>query len=159
MTIALRCSASAASGAGATAVTAGAPGEASAGFDDAGRVAGEPVAVAVAGAGGELGGPDRPPHAASPTSPRSAITLREPMDAAYGQKAMTASLVSSSTGDPSGGGPRRLVALDWMRGLVMVLMAVDHSSEQFNAGRLFTDSALFYPPGTPLPAGQFLTRW
>lgn len=72
---------------------------------------------------------------------------------------MAASLVSSSTGDPSGGGPRRLVALDWMRGLVMVLMALDHSSEQFNAGRLFTDSALFYPPGTPLPAAQFLTRW
>ncbi len=55
--------------------------------------------------------------------------------------------------------PGRLVALDWMRGLVMVLMAVDHSSEAFNAGRLFTDAAFFYKPGTPLPALQFFTRF
>ena len=55
--------------------------------------------------------------------------------------------------------PHRLVALDWMRGLVMVLMAFDHSSEELNAGRLFTDGALFYQPGTPLPAAQFLARW
>jgi len=41
----------------------------------------------------------------------------------------------------------------------MVLMAVDHSSESFNAGRLFTDGAFVYHPGTPLPAAQFLTRW
>jgi uncharacterized membrane protein len=53
----------------------------------------------------------------------------------------------------------RLLPLDVMRGLVMMLMAIDHSSEAFNAGRLFTDSALFYRPGTPLPAAQFLTRW
>jgi uncharacterized membrane protein len=54
---------------------------------------------------------------------------------------------------------RRLVAIDWMRGLVMVLMALDHSSESFNAGRLFTDGVFVYRPGTPLPAAQFLTRW
>ncbi len=53
----------------------------------------------------------------------------------------------------------RMVALDWMRGLVMVLMAIDHSSDAFNGGRLFTDAATFYKPGTPLPAAQFLTRW
>lgn len=53
----------------------------------------------------------------------------------------------------------RLPALDWMRGLVMVLMAIDHSSDAFNAGRLFTDSAQLYQPGAPLPAAQFLTRW
>jgi uncharacterized membrane protein len=52
-----------------------------------------------------------------------------------------------------------MVALDWMRGLVMVLMAIDHSSDAFNAGRLFTDAAMLYKPGTPLPAAQFLTRW
>jgi uncharacterized membrane protein len=46
-----------------------------------------------------------------------------------------------------------------MRGIVMVLMAVDHSSGEFNAGRLFTDSVRMYTPGTPLPALQFLTRW
>jgi uncharacterized membrane protein len=53
----------------------------------------------------------------------------------------------------------RLVPLDWMRGIAMVLMAVDHSSEAFNAGRLFTDSMFFYQPGMPLPAAQFFTRF
>ena len=53
----------------------------------------------------------------------------------------------------------RLPALDWMRGLVMVLMAIDHSSDAFNNGRLFTDAAFMWHPGTLLPAGQFLTRW
>ena len=33
----------------------------------------------------------------------------------------------------------RLVAIDWMRGFVIVLMAVDHASEAFNAGRFMTD--------------------
>ncbi len=54
---------------------------------------------------------------------------------------------------------QRLIALDLMRGLVMVLMALDHSSEAFNRGRVFTDSVAFYHPGTHLPAAQFLTRW
>ena len=53
----------------------------------------------------------------------------------------------------------RLVELDWLRGLVMVLMTIDHASDSFNAGRLFTDAVFFYTPGTPLPAGQFLLRW
>jgi uncharacterized membrane protein len=53
----------------------------------------------------------------------------------------------------------RLVALDWMRGLVMVLMAIDHSSDAFNGGRLFSDAAFMWHPGAPLPAAQFLTRW
>ena len=53
----------------------------------------------------------------------------------------------------------RLVPLDWMRGLVMILMAIDHSFDAFNGGRLFTDSARMYQPGAPLPAAQFLTRW
>jgi len=60
---------------------------------------------------------------------------------------------------PAKTGGERLVALDWMRGIVMLLMAVDHASGEFNAGRLITDSALFYQPGTPLPALQFITRW
>jgi uncharacterized membrane protein len=57
------------------------------------------------------------------------------------------------------GSRRRVVALDWMRGLVMVVMAVDHSSGEFNAGRLFTDGAFIYKAGTPLPTAQFLTRF
>ncbi len=55
--------------------------------------------------------------------------------------------------------PRRVLALDWLRGTVMVLMAVDHASGTFNAGRLVTDAAFLYQPGTPLPAAQFFTRW
>lgn len=54
---------------------------------------------------------------------------------------------------------KRLLAVDLMRGLVMVLMAVDHSSDAFNAGRLFTDSVRLYAPGRPLPTLQFLLRW
>src|SRR5436853_6786508 len=54
---------------------------------------------------------------------------------------------------------RRLPALDWLRGLVMILMTVDHASGTFNAGRLMTDSLALYQPGTALPASQFLTRW
>lgn len=53
----------------------------------------------------------------------------------------------------------RLAPLDWMRGLVMILMAIDHSSDAFNAGHLFTDAAFLYRPGAALPAAQFLTRW
>src|SRR5256885_1687007 len=53
----------------------------------------------------------------------------------------------------------RLAPIDQMRGLVMVLMALDHSSEAFNAGRLFTDATFLYQSGTPLPAAQFMTRW
>jgi uncharacterized membrane protein len=54
---------------------------------------------------------------------------------------------------------RRLDSLDVVRGLVVVLMAVDHSSGAFNAGRVFSDGAFMFVPGTPLPAAQFLTRW
>jgi uncharacterized membrane protein len=61
----------------------------------------------------------------------------------------------------------RLVAIDWLRGFVMMVMAVDHASVIFNAGRTAIDSpypidAFFEPawiPGTPLPAAQFFTRW
>jgi uncharacterized membrane protein len=63
---------------------------------------------------------------------------------------------------------RRIAAIDWMRGFVMVLMTVDHASMSFNAGRLATDSAYLLDPatgaaawvsGTELPLAQFLTRW
>jgi len=53
----------------------------------------------------------------------------------------------------------RLLPVDWLRGLVMVLMTVDHSSSAFNGGRLFGDSARSWVPGTALPAAQFFTRW
>src|SRR5215510_7154281 len=45
-----------------------------------------------------------------------------------------------------------------MRGFVMVLMAIDHASVAFNAGRVADDSAAMYAGG-PLPAAQFFTRF
>lgn len=69
-------------------------------------------------------------------------------------------------------GPRpagqRLAAIDWMRGFVMVLMAIDHASQMWNAGRLNADSAWLpnldftgpaWVPGAPLDEAQFATRW
>lgn len=54
----------------------------------------------------------------------------------------------------------RVAAIDWMRGLVMVLMVIDHASMAFDARHLAHDSAL-YPDATTmaLPAAAFLTRW
>ena len=53
----------------------------------------------------------------------------------------------------------RVRALDWMRGLVMVLMTVDHASGVFNAGRFMRDAVWRWQPGTEIPAAQFLVRW
>ena len=44
----------------------------------------------------------------------------------------------------------RLPAIDVMRGFVMVLMTIDHASETFNRGRVFTDSVMFWKPGSSL---------
>jgi uncharacterized membrane protein len=57
-------------------------------------------------------------------------------------------------------GRSRIVTLDWMRGLVMVLMVIDHASMAFDGSHLSEDSA-FYPNAATmaLPAGEFLTRW
>ena len=55
--------------------------------------------------------------------------------------------------------PGRLAAIDWMRGLVMVLMAIDHASLAFNGGRLGGDSWFMHQAGSELPAAQFFTRW
>src|SRR5207248_1239856 len=49
--------------------------------------------------------------------------------------------------------------VDALRGLVMVLMTVDHASGAFNAGRLMSDSARSWVPGTALDPRQFATRW
>lgn len=52
----------------------------------------------------------------------------------------------------------RLAPLDWMRGLVMVLMVVDHASIAFNGGRVAEDSAVLYHGGA-LPLAQAMLRW
>jgi len=41
----------------------------------------------------------------------------------------------------------------------MVLMALDHASHAFNAGRFARDSAAWWVPGTEIPVVQFLLRW
>ena len=46
----------------------------------------------------------------------------------------------------------RIAALDWMRGFVMVLMAIDHASQTWNAGRFSADSAYLLDPATGAPA-------
>ena len=53
----------------------------------------------------------------------------------------------------------RLPAVDAMRGVVMLLMTLDHASYAFNAGRYVTDSMTWYEPGSAIPAVQFLVRW
>jgi uncharacterized membrane protein len=54
----------------------------------------------------------------------------------------------------------RIVAIDWMRGLVMVLMVIDHASMAFDGTHNSTDSAM-YPDALTmaLPGAEFFTRW
>jgi uncharacterized membrane protein len=52
-----------------------------------------------------------------------------------------------------------MAALDQLRGLVMLLMTVDHASDMVNAGRFVTDAAWMWKPGSPIPAAQFVLRW
>jgi len=61
-----------------------------------------------------------------------------------------------------------MAAIDWIRGLVLILMALDHASLIWNSGRLASDSAYLldpetggplWIPGSPLDTFQFYTRW
>ena len=54
---------------------------------------------------------------------------------------------------------QRLPAIDWMRGIVLVIMVTDHASAAFNANRLFTDTAMWYQAGQSLPVLEFANRW
>lgn len=55
---------------------------------------------------------------------------------------------------------RRIAAIDWMRGFVMILMIFDHASMSFDRDHLDHDSALYGDAMTmALPAGEFFTRW
>lgn len=62
----------------------------------------------------------------------------------------------------------RVAAIDWLRGFVIALMAIDHASLAWNGGRVAADSAYLlnpetggplWVPGTPLDTVQFYTRW
>ncbi len=53
----------------------------------------------------------------------------------------------------------RIRAIDWLRGLVMLVMTVDHSGSVFDAAHMHGDNGAQWLRGSALPAGEFLTRW
>ncbi len=53
----------------------------------------------------------------------------------------------------------RIQAIDWMRGLVMVLMTIDHAGAQYDSHHMHGDNAATWVVGSPLPGDEFLTRW
>src|SRR5689334_20019290 len=53
----------------------------------------------------------------------------------------------------------RIRSIDWLRGLVVMLMTVDHAGGIFDDAHLHGDNGARWVPGSPLPAGEFLTRW
>jgi uncharacterized membrane protein len=62
----------------------------------------------------------------------------------------------------SSSGSQRIASIDWMRGLVMIIMLIDHASMAFDGAHkeIAMDSARFPDAGTIiLPAFAFFTRW
>jgi uncharacterized membrane protein len=53
----------------------------------------------------------------------------------------------------------RVQAIDWLRGLVMVLMTIDHAGAKLDVHHMHGDAAHGWLPGSGLPPGEFLTRW
>jgi uncharacterized membrane protein len=54
----------------------------------------------------------------------------------------------------------RISSVDWMRGLVMILMVIDHASMAFDGTHDPKDSALYADAASmALPTAEFLTRW
>src|SRR4051812_40476959 len=56
------------------------------------------------------------------------------------------------------GSSTRIRAVDWLRGLVIMLMTVDHAGV-LDASHMHGDSFRMWKVGAALPAGEFLTRW
>jgi uncharacterized membrane protein len=54
---------------------------------------------------------------------------------------------------------KRIRAIDWLRGLVMMLMTIDHAGHTYDAHHYMTDGAFMWKPGSIIPTGEFLTRW
>ena len=54
---------------------------------------------------------------------------------------------------------KRIAAIDWMRGVAMILMMIDHASMAFDGGHFSADSATLFNPETTPGAFEFLTRW
>jgi uncharacterized membrane protein len=72
---------------------------------------------------------------------------------------MTAEMVTEAV-PKAAATSQRIATIDWMRGLVMVLMILDHASMAFDGNHVSHDSAMYPDAGTmALPAGEFFTRW
>ena len=56
-------------------------------------------------------------------------------------------------------GGARLTAIDWVRGLVMVLMTSDHASAAFYLHRQASDGTMMPGWDAPLETVPFLHRW
>lgn len=54
---------------------------------------------------------------------------------------------------------QRLLPIDWTRGLVMILMAIDHASGGLNRGRVMPGSRNLTRGATSFPPDQFFLRW
>ena len=53
---------------------------------------------------------------------------------------------------------KRIAAIDWMRGFVMILMMLDHVSMAFDAHHFSADSVSTFKDALP-GAFEFITRW
>jgi uncharacterized membrane protein len=53
----------------------------------------------------------------------------------------------------------RIRAIDWVRGLVVLLMTADHTGTIFDAAHLGGDDYRKWVAGSSLPVGEFVTRW
>src|SRR5262245_2908142 len=82
----------------------------------------------------------------------------------------TADAATTIPSEPASAGPlaavaeprkaTRIAAIDWMRGLVMVLMVIDHASMAYDMNHLSEDSAMYPETAVEaLPPAEFLTRW
>jgi uncharacterized membrane protein len=65
---------------------------------------------------------------------------------------------ASSAPEPKAAPRRRYASIDWMRGIVMILMVVDHASMAYNGDRFANDSAATWVPGTAIPVLEFVIR-
>jgi uncharacterized membrane protein len=69
-------------------------------------------------------------------------------------------IASVLTSRPPASASTRIATIDWMRGLVMVLMVIDHASMAFDGHHISEDSAVYEQAATmALPAAEFFTRW